>query len=106
MTDFRIGYTDNNRIIEPGKQKPANFGIQDKKSVTDNVLDVSDASVMLQELETQDVSKVKFIKIGSDKYIEVDLHNPEERVRLISDLKQAILSDHKVKPSFLKADFE
>lgn len=107
MSDSAI--RGNYQIIDTsGMNKTAlqSKGINDLHSTKDNVLDISDLSRLKEELtlNPKDESKIKFVKIGENQYI--DLSNPEQRAELISKLKGSILEKGQVKGSFSKAGFE
>lgn len=78
--------------------------IFDSNSISDNVLDISDKKNLLNELSNQDESSIRFLKIDKNKY--VDLSNPTEKMRIVSELKAAILSNGNINKNFSSISFE
>lgn len=83
-------------------QTPA---VKDKSSINDNVLDLNDKSKIVNELNNQDINKIKFVKISDGSYI--NLSDPSQKQALINQLKSKLInSSGNLNESFSAATFQ
>lgn len=86
-TSINTGYTE---LLKKDSSRAKEAKIDDKASVNDNVIDLTDAKNLVSELNQ---SEAKFIKVSEDSYLKLDLSNPDLVKKLLGDLKKNILSE-------------
>lgn len=86
-TSINVGYTE---LVKKVTAKAQEAKIEDQKSVTDNVIDLTDPNNLAAELNQ---TEAKFIKVSEDTYLKLDLGNPDAVKKLLGDLKNNILSE-------------
>jgi hypothetical protein len=75
--------------------------IKDTARIDDEVLDISDLDKAKEEIESQDQSAIKYLKVSGGNYIKLNISNPEDISKLISELKASISNN----PNLDKANF-
>ncbi|MEK7432355.1 MAG: hypothetical protein AABZ74_04420, partial [Cyanobacteriota bacterium] len=78
-----------NEIIKKGTNPEVESKILDKNTTTDNVIDLTDVNNISEELKQ---TNSEYIKVKDNVYLKLDLSNPDSVKKLLSDLKENILS--------------